>query len=264
MTSNWLVMRFAGLLVAALFVALWKAIAVAKLVSPAFLPDPFAAWSALIDGFGQYELLPRLLLTLEHIFLGWLVASLCGIGAGSLVGVSQAARIYVAPMFEIFRPLPAAALFPVAIAIFGLNETMVIFVIAFGAVWPTVLATVHGFETVNQRLIDVRKMLTMSRWHYVWKIALPNASSQILAGMRLSLTYSLVLSVTGEMLSSSDGLGFWIMQQSRAYRADSLFAGVILFGCIGYLTSRLMTVLERRLLRWREVGNAALMTPSRP
>ena len=244
--------RIAGFAIGLMIIGLWKFVVDARFVSPMYLPEPARAWSALVNGFTEGELASRLVLTLEHIVLGWLFASIVGVVVGSLLGVSRFARVFIAPMLEIFRPLPAAALFPVAISIFGLNEKMVVAVIGFGAVWPTLLATVHGFDTVHERLRDVRHLLELSRWNYIRKVALPNASPHILAGMRLSLTYALVLSVTGEMLSSSEGLGFWIMQQARSFRADGVFAGVILFGVIGYVTAQLMSVLERWMLRWRE------------
>ena len=72
--------------------------------------------------------------------------------------------------------------------------------------------------------------------------------------MRLSLTIALILSVTGEILSGSPGLGHWILLQARGFRSPDLFAGVLLFGVIGYASSQLVALLEARLLRWR--GNS--------
>ena len=65
---------------------------------------------------------------------------------------------------------------------------MVLGVIVFGSVWPTLLATVQGFATVEPRLKDVAQMLHLSRAAFIWKIGLPNAVPDIVAGMRLSLT----------------------------------------------------------------------------
>ena len=56
---------------------------------------------------------------------------------------------------------------------------------------------------------------------------------------------------TGEILSGSPGLGHWTLLQARAFRTPDLFAGVFLFGFIGYLSSQLLTLLEKWLLRWR-------------
>jgi sulfonate transport system permease protein len=127
----------------------------------------------------------------------------------------------------------------------------VLTVTAFAALWPTLLATVHGFAAVEPRLEEVSRILRMSRLSFILKIALPNALPDIIAGMRLSLTYSLILSVVGEMLAGRDGLGSWILTSSRFFRAPDVFAGVILLGAIGYVSAVLINTAEKRLLRWR-------------
>jgi ABC-type nitrate/sulfonate/bicarbonate transport system permease component len=73
--------------------------------------------------------------------------------------------------------------------------------------------------------------------------------------MRLSLTVALILSVVCEILAGLDGLGHWVLLASRSFRSADLFAGVILLGFIGYLTAFAMSVVEKRLLRWRSSGH---------
>jgi len=91
----------------------------------------------------------------------------------------------------------------------------------------------------------------MSRPATVFKIALPSALPDILAGMRLSLTVALILSVVCEVLAGLDGLGYWVLLSARAFRSADLFAGVILLGATGYVTSVAMSLAERRLLAWQ-------------
>ena len=237
--------------VTALIIAFWQTACDWKLVSPIYLPAPDKAWSALVYNFREGILLPRILITLKHMFFGWLLASIAGIALGSLIGISKPTRIYFAPTLEFMRPLPASALFPIAIALFGLTEGMTLFVISFGALWPTLLSTLNGFTTVKPRLGEVARILEMSRMKYITSIALPNAMPEVLAGMRLSLTIALILSVVGEILSGSDGLGRWILLQALGFRTPDLFAGVMLFGVIGYLSASSLGTIERRLLRWR-------------
>ncbi len=243
---------FAGsIAVGALIVAGWQFAADAKLVSPVFLPGPDRAWIALVRGFASGTLEPKLLGTIERMFYGWLLASLVGVALGALIGISAVARAYLAPMLEFLRPLPASAIIPVAIALLGLSEGMVLAVIAFGALWPMLLATIHGFAAVEPRLYEVSRALGLSRWSVIWKIALPSALPDILAGMRLGLTIALILAVVGEMLASRDGLGLWILLSARSFRAPDLFAGVILLGLVGFVSAMILTMIEHRLLRWR-------------
>jgi ABC-type nitrate/sulfonate/bicarbonate transport system permease component len=73
----------------------------------------------------------------------------------------------------------------------------------------------------------------------------------ILAGMRIGLTVSLVLAVIGEMLTSENGLGFHVLMAARAFRSADLFAGVILLGLIGLVSNVAVQEIERYLLRWK-------------
>jgi sulfonate transport system permease protein len=253
--NSYVLWRGTSFAVAAAFVALWQLIANLRWVSPVFLPGPDRAWSALLRGFSGGDLMEKLNGTLWHMALGWLLASLAGIIVGALIGSSRPMRAYLAPTLEFLRPLPVSAIIPVAIALFGLTQSMALFVIAFGAIWPTLLATVHGFAAVEPRLYEVARVLHLSRLAVIFKIALPSASPDILSGMRLSLTVALILSVVCEMLAGLDGLGHWVLLSARSFRSADLFAGVILLGAIGYATALMMSAVERRLLVWRSSGH---------
>jgi ABC-type nitrate/sulfonate/bicarbonate transport system permease component len=237
---------------AALVIALWQAEASMGLISQIYLPSPQRAIGALLNGLSSGTLVDRTLSTVQRMIYGWLLASLLGVLLGSLIGISKAARAYLEPMLEYLRPMPASAIIPVVIPILGLTETMVLAVTGFAALWPTLLATIHGFASIEPRLNEVARILKLSRAAFIWKIALPNALPDIIAGMRISLTYALILSVIGEMLSGREGLGHFILMSARFYKAPDLFAGVLLLGLIGYLSALLLSQLESRLLRWRK------------
>jgi sulfonate transport system permease protein len=240
----------ASLAVGGLFVLFWKYASDARLISPVILPAPDRVWSSLFHGLSSGDLTWQLVRTVERMLYGWLLASLVGIALGASISVSVSARAYFGPMLEFLRPLPASAIIPVAIALLGLSDAMVLSVIAFGALWPMLLSTIHGFQAVEPRLYEVGQLLRMSKLELTWKIALPSAMPDILSGMRLGLTISLVLAVVGEMLASRDGLGQWILLSARSFRAPDLWAGVVLLGAIGYLSAIVLSAVESRMLRW--------------
>jgi len=243
-----------SLLVLAGVIALWWIASHAQWLSKVFLPTPEATLASLAEGLRSGALLEQSGQTLRRMIEGWLLACLAGMLLGALIGTSAAARAWLQPMLEFIRPLPASAVIPIAIALFGLSPFMVLAVIAFGSTWPVLLATIHGFASVEPRLAEVARVLQMSRAAFVFKIGLPNALPDIFAGMRLSLTVSLILAVVCEMLASQDGLGTAILLASRSYRSADLFAGVILLGAIGFLSNALLQRAEKRVLRWKLNG----------
>ncbi|MCG2592423.1 ABC transporter permease [Ramlibacter sp. XY19] len=245
--SGWI----GSLLVLAAFLALWWLASHLQWVSKVFLPTPEATFASLVEGLQGGALLEQSGQTLRRMVEGWLLACLLGIMLGAAIGTSAAARAWLQPMLEFIRPLPASAVMPLAISIFGLGPNMVLSVVAFGAMWPVLLATLHGFASVEPRLREVAGALQLPRRDFIWKIGLPSAMPDILAGMRLSMTVSLIVAVVGEMIASQTGLGQAILLAARSFRASELFAGIVLLGVIGFGANALLAAAEQRLLRWQ-------------
>lgn len=140
------------------------------------------------------------------------------------------------------------------LAFFGLSQTMRIFVIAFGAIWPMLLSTVHAFAA-EEPPCTKWSSLHLSCAAVIFKIGLPSACADIFAGMRISVTVALILSMVCEMLAGLYGLGQWILLSARMFRSADLFAGVILLGVIGYVSALAVAQIERKLLIWRTSGH---------
>lgn len=230
---------------------LWWLVTAFGWVSRAFVPNPFDAFAALVRGFSRGDLLAQTLGTVGRMLQGWLLAGLIGVVLGAAIGLSRTARDYLQPTLEFLRPLPASAIIPVAIAVLGLSPGMALAVVAFGSLWPTLLGTIHGFAAVEPRLKEVARCLQMSGPAFAWKIGLPNAMPDILAGMRLSMTVALILAIICEMLASQTGLGTAIQLAARAFQSADLFAGIALLGAIGLVSNLALRAVERRALAWQ-------------
>jgi ABC-type nitrate/sulfonate/bicarbonate transport system permease component len=242
---------FSSLAVLAALITLWWLASTNGWINRAFLPTPTNTAASLMHGLVYGELLAYTWSTLQRMLIGWVLASALGIGLGALIGISRRAREWIAPTLEFIRPLPASAVMPLAIALFGLSGDMVLAVVAFGSMWPVLLATMHGLAAVHPRLREVSQALQMGRLSFIAKIGLPNAMPDILSGMRLSMTVSLIVSVVGEMIASQSGLGQSILLAARSFQASELFAGIVLLSTIGFATNALLALAEHQLLRWQ-------------
>lgn len=243
----WLV----SLVVLAGFVAMWELAASLQLISPVFFPAPSRSFASLLDQMGSAEFWDAFGQTVTRMVLGFVSATLLGVTLGAAIGLSPRVRAYVEPTLEMIRPLPSSAKIPVLVLLIGLNDRMIVAAIAVSALWPVLLNTVHGFKTIEPRLMDVSRMLRLSRAETIFKIALPHALPDIFAGLRLALTVSLIIAVVAEMLSGTVGLGQNITLAARSFRSADLYAGIIVLGAVGYVTNVLLERAEQHLLRWR-------------
>jgi sulfonate transport system permease protein len=239
----------AGLLVA------WQIAAETKVISPVFFPSPSRTLSELWRQVIEGQIWTPLGATTLRMFYGWALASLLGVVIGAAIGSSRTAREFLNPTLEFMRPLPASAIIPPAILFLGLNNEMSTAVIAFGAIWPVLLSSVHGFANIEPQLVDVSTALRLSRAQVLWKVAIPSAMPDIISGARVSLAIALILAVVTEMLASQPGLGQNILLAQRSYRSPELYAGVVTLGVLGFLINQGLILLERHLLRWRPALN---------
>ena len=126
---------------------------------------------------------------------------------------------------------------------------MVLSVVAFGAMWPVLLATRARLRVGRAPAGRGGRCCSMPRAAFIWKVGLPNALPDILAGMRLSMTVALILAIVGEMIASQAGLGQAILLAARCFRASDLFAGIVLLGA-------------DRLCRQRPAGGRGAQAPA--
>ena len=245
--------KLASLAFAVSLIALWQVLADLQLVSPIFFPSPMRAVSVLVSRIADGSIWVSLGATAARMAIGWMLASAVGVILGAAIGSSRLARDLLAPTLEFVRPLPASAVIPVAILFLGLTNAMSLTVIAFGAIWPVLLASIHGFASVQRELKDVAHVLGFGKREFMMKMALPSALPDIMAGLRVSLAISLILTVVTEMQSSLPGLGWDIFSAQRSYRSADLYAGLIMLGALGLTVNYFILLVERRALRWRHL-----------
>lgn len=244
--------RWAAYAASAVFVLLllgiWQTLAAYGFISPLFFPAPTRTLSTLWELIVQGQIWPPTWATIVRMLYGWAAASIAGVVLGALITRSRIVHELLSPTLEFMRPMPASAFIPVAILVFGLSNQMSTAIIAFGSLWPVLLAAVQGFSTVEPRLYEVADALGMSQRERFVKVSLPSALTDIVAGARVGLAIALILAVVTEMQASLPGLGQSILNAQRSFQTPELYACVIMLGCIGFLASTLLQWCERRII----------------
>jgi ABC-type nitrate/sulfonate/bicarbonate transport system permease component len=185
-----------------------------------------------------------------RLLIGYAGAVVVGIALGVLLGANRTLRQLTEPVLEFFRAIPPPVLIPVLFLFAGIGDVAKVIVIISGAVWPVLLNTVEGVRAVDEVLSDTSRSYRITGWARLRHLVLPAASPQIVAGMRQSLSISIILMVISEMFASSNGLGFTIIQFQRSFAIPQMWSGIILLGLLGFVLSLLFALFERRSLHW--------------
>lgn len=238
---------------------LWELLDQFTLGGGLFLPPPsriMVAWFSLSH---NGELPVATLNTLERCFAGYFIAVIIAIPLGTAMGSSS--RIYnlLEPLVESLRPIPSAAIIPVAILFFGIEDSMKISVVVYGCLWPILLNTIHGIHTTDSVLIDTGRTFGLKGIELLQKIVLPAALPSIVTGCRISLAIALILSITVEMIGGGPGLGYLILDFERSFRYPEMYAGILTLGLVGYGINWGISNLDRRFLAWSKTATDRLL-----
>ena len=205
-----------------------------------------AVWDQWVTGSARAELAS----SLEHLLVGYAIAAVVGIGLGAGLWSLRYAREATAPYMYFLYVLPAPVLVPAAMTLFGIGFTMKVVLIAFAAVWPTLLNTLDGMRGVDAVKLDTSKVLGLSRGRNVFQVVLPAAAPQIVAGLRNSLQVAIILMVVSEWEASTDGIGFYLSSAQQAFDYVGMWSGIIVLAIIGIVANLLFVVAENRALHW--------------
>ncbi|CAM5317294.1 ABC transporter permease [Eoetvoesiella caeni] len=185
-----------------------------------------------------------------RLLTGFAIAIVVGVAGGVLFGLKRSLEGTVSAVLDFLRSMPSVALIPLAILVFGIGTSMKVFVIAFGAVWPILLNTIDGVKGADSQQIDMARSFRLGGGDTLWRVILPAASPQIFTGLRASLSISIIMMVVSEMLASTNGIGFAILQAQRSFAIKEMWAGIILLGIVGYVLNLLFILVERRVMHW--------------
>ena len=219
-----------------------------------FYPSTSEIWSSFRSHFLTHDVTTFLLPSLRNLMLGFLMASGIGILAGLLLGLSARASAFFSLPVDFFRSLPGPALLPLFIALFGIGTTMKVSIIAFTAVFPILLNTIDGVRSCDPRWNDVCGAYRISPSRRFAMVVLPGAAPQIATGLRVGLQTSLLLVVVSEMIASTGGVGFLILQSQQTFHIPDMWAGIVMLGLLGFVLNMIFDPLEQRALRWHRAS----------
>lgn len=171
-----------------------------------------------------------------------------GLLMGSLEPVWRAFR----PTVEFLRPVPGMALVPLAILLWGLRPTSVVFLIVFGSMWSLIVTTMYGARNVDEGARDTARSFRLSRFERAVWVVLPSALPYIATGLRVASATALIIAVGAELVIGVTGIGYDIARAQTAGAVVPMYALILMSGLIGIAIHLAFSWVERRFLRWHQ------------
>ncbi len=240
--------------VLALVVVLWDSVVRIYQIRPFVLPSPGLVFSTMI---ADWSLLRNsLLVTLTITFEGFALAAIGGIGLAVLFSQSRLIEYSLYPYAVILQVTPIVAIAP--LLLIYLPQPLAVLACAWiVAFFPVLANTTFGLSSVDRNLIALFDLYKASRWQMLWRLKLPAALPQMLAGLRIAGGLSLIGAVVAEIAAGSagagSGLAYRIAESGYRLNIPRMFAALLLLSVAGVAIFLVLSALTHLALRrWHE------------
>ncbi len=187
--------------------------------------------------------------TARALFLALLIS--CGVGAlvGLLIGLSRRASDVGAPMLITLSAMPKVTLYPIILLFAGIGMgAKVTFGVLHGVI-PMMIIAMGAIQSMHPNLLRTARVLRLSKAQTLGTIVLPAVVPEIVTGIRISFSITVLGVMVGEMFASSRGLGFLIMNGINVNDTSTMMAVTILIGVFAVTINSLLLALEHKVHR---------------
>ena len=231
--------------------ALWHVLTATEVLPKFFFGEPLVVLSRIYQWFASGKIFPHLGVTLLETLLAFAIGTVLGLAMGLWLALSRTASILFDPYITALNSMPRVILAPIFAVWFGLGiwskvllgVTLVFFIVFF--------SVYNGVREVSPTILANARMLGASRRQLLRHVYLPSATAWVFSSLHASVGMAFVGAVVGEYLGSAKGVGYLILQAEGVFDINTVFAGVLVLTACALVLDFVVTLAERRLLRWR-------------
>ena len=232
-----------------LFCLFWYALAWAN-PNKLLLPSPIDVAFALRDSAADGELLTHATVSLVRLVCSVVLAACIAIPLGLAIGVSRTVEELIEWPFELLRPISGIAWIPLALFLFGIGNTLPMFIMIYTAFFPLLIGTASGVRNVDRRLVAAAQVMGLSRLDCVRRVIVPAVLPSILTSSRLAVAASWTAVVAAELVGAPSGLGYAIEYYRSMLATPSVMAFIATIGMLGFLCDLALRALGAALMPW--------------
>jgi ABC-type nitrate/sulfonate/bicarbonate transport system permease component len=221
---------------------------------PRYLSVPTLILAALWEVTADGELVQGLLASLYRLSIGFVLGTGAGVLVGLGAGLAPAVRHFFDPLVSFLYSIPKIAFLPIFLLLFGLGHASKISIIAFSCFFPVFVASRHAVLSVDKVLIWTAQNMGAPERTMFFRVMIPASAPQLFAGIRIGLAHAFVILFAAELIGSQGGLGTLIAEGEEAARFDLMFAGIVTFAVLGFVSDRALMAIRRRVLRGQMIG----------
>jgi len=230
-------------------IILWELIARSGLLYEGVVPTTLEVVRAFWGEITSPALYHHYGITLMELFGGFIIATITGVVVGVALGSRPFASRVADPFLSSLATTPKIIFLPVVMLMFGIGPESKVALGALAGFFPIALSTMAGTLGVRPVLVNVGKVLNLSRWQMLTKIYLPSLVGPIIRGMRLGLGVTVIAILLGEIKLSNAGLGFLAIEYYNSFHIANMYSILIIIFLTALIINAAMSYISQRFDR---------------
>lgn len=216
---------------------------------PVLIPCPENVFQVFRKQWPQ--LLRNVLSSLELLAVGFTVGMVLAVALGLAAGWFPRLREFAYPIANVLAPIPPVVFSPYLVALMPGFRSASAVVIVLGVFWPAFLSTVNRVRSVDPRVLDSARMLNLGSGAMIGRVLLPCILPGIVSGLKVSLTTSLLMLNFAELMGAAHGMGYYVQNAIAYANYTHAVAGILCIGLVVTVLSCLVSLVQKKTIRWR-------------
>jgi NitT/TauT family transport system permease protein len=229
----------------------WESIVRLGLIPELFFPPPTRILKSFIDMLLSGELIRETWVTIQRVFVAFLIGAIPGLLLGLLMGWSRKIRVVLNPLVSALLPIPKIVLLPLIMLIFGVGETSRLVTISMGVFFINLINSLAGVQNIDPIYFEAARNYGANKRQTFIKVVLPGSSPMIFTGIRLSLGMALLITMGIEFIAARDGLGAMTWLAWQTLKTETLYVGIIVIALLGLVTTAVIEKIQKKILYWQ-------------
>lgn len=189
--------------------------------------------------------------TLWRVLISFAIGAAIAVPTGIVIGANERVYRSVEFLIDFFRSMPATALFPLFMLIFGLDDRGKIALAAFSAFLLIVFNVAYGVLNARKTRILAARSMGAGRARIFIDVIFLETLPQTFVGLRAGISLALVVIVVAEMfIGGIDGIGHRIIDDQMSYNLKDMYGALLLSGVLGYGLNYGFLLIEKYFVHW--------------
>jgi sulfonate transport system permease protein len=209
------------------------------------LPSPGSVLAAAVELLARGSLGQYVAVSTQRVLTGFAIGASLGLLLGAVTGLGRSWDTFFGSTLGAVRAVPSLAWVPLLILWLKIGEESKITLIAIGAFFPVYTTVSAALRHVDRQLVEAGRAFGLHGVRLFTTVQLPAVLPSVISGLRLALAQSWLFLVAAELIASSSGLGFLLVDSQNNGRVDRILLAIILLALLGKTTDAAIGLFER-------------------